>query len=265
MTSKSRKVRIIGPKGGEHAGKPGVLHDRFRINGHETNGRFAVVEHLLQSRAIAAPLRRHHHEDEHSFVLEGSVGVWLGGEERVANAGDLVFKPRGQWHTFWNAEDTPARILELISPGGFEQAFRDLDELGGELTPEAVAVIGERYSVGIEFEGTGPVVERHGLTMAWQPMAGTPPDVANDRGFRPETRKSDDTAILHHGRAATTLMERHPRDGFGHPQGEPRRYPGMGHPVQGRRFDDAVRAFVREDTPPAASSRASWAKTARTP
>jgi hypothetical protein len=84
----------------------------------------------------------------------------------VANAGDLVFKPRGQWHTFWNVGDTPARILEFISPGGFEQAFRDLDELGGELTPEAVAVIGERYSVDIDLEGTGPVVERHGLTMA---------------------------------------------------------------------------------------------------
>ena len=165
MTSGSGSVRIIGPNDGEYAGRAGVLHDRFLIDGHETDGRFAVVEHLLPPRALAAPLHRHHHEDEYSYVLEGSVGVWLGGEERVATVGHLVFKPRGQWHTFWNAGDTPARILELISPGGFEQAFRDLDELGGELTPEAVAIIGERYSVDIDFEGTGPVVERHGLVM----------------------------------------------------------------------------------------------------
>lgn len=160
------KVRVLGPEDGEHAGRPGVHHDRFLIGGHETDGRFALVEHLLAPRSLAAPLHRHRHEDEYSFVLEGAVGVSIGGEEKVARAGDLVFKPRGQWHTFWNAGDTPARILELISPGGFEQAFRDLDELGGgELTPEAVAVVGERYAVDIDFEGTMPIAERHGLAM----------------------------------------------------------------------------------------------------
>lgn len=163
--SGSSTVRVLGPLDGEYAGKPGEHHDRFLIGGGETDGRFALVEHLLAPRALAAPLHRHHHEDEYSFVLEGAVGVWLGGEERVATAGHLVFKPRGQWHTFWNAGDVPARILELISPGGFEQAFRDLDALGGELTPEAVAVVGERYSVDIDFEGTGPIAERHGLVM----------------------------------------------------------------------------------------------------
>lgn len=165
MTSGLGMIRMLGPSEGEHVGRPGVLHDRFLVNGTETEGRFAVVEHLLPPRAIAAPLHRHHHEDEYSFILEGRVGVLIDGEERVGAAGDFVFKPRGQWHTFWNAGDAPARILEIISPGGFEQAFRDLDELGGELTPEAVAVVGQRYSVDIDFEGTGPVVERHGLTM----------------------------------------------------------------------------------------------------
>lgn len=164
--SVSSRVRVLGPTDGEHAGKRGEHHDRFLIGGNETDGRFALVEHLLAPRALAAPLHRHHHEDEYSFVLEGSVGVWLGGEERIATAGHLVFKPRGQWHTFWNAGDAPARILELISPGGFEQAFRDLDELGGgELTPEAVAIVGERYAVDIDFEGTMPIAERHGLSM----------------------------------------------------------------------------------------------------
>jgi mannose-6-phosphate isomerase-like protein (cupin superfamily) len=165
MKSGSSKVRILGPQDGEYAGKPGVLHDRFLINAHETAGRFAVVEHLLPPRALAAPLHRHHNEDEYSFILDGTVGALLGGEEVVGTTGVLIFKPRGQWHTFWNAGDTPARILEIISPGGFEQAFRDLDELGGELTPEAVSVIGQRYSVDIDFEGTGPVAERHGLSM----------------------------------------------------------------------------------------------------
>ena len=66
----------------------------------------------------------HAREDEYSFVLEGRVSVRLGDDEHVAEVGDLVFKPRGQWHTFWNAEDEPARLLELISPGGLEELFR---------------------------------------------------------------------------------------------------------------------------------------------
>jgi mannose-6-phosphate isomerase-like protein (cupin superfamily) len=163
--SGSDGVRILGPQDGEFAGKRGVLHDRFLINGHQTDRRFAVVEHLLPPRTLAAPLHRHHHEDEYSFVLEGTLGAQLGDEEVTAHAGYLVFKPRGQWHTFWNAGDVPARVLEIISPGGFERAFRDLDELGGELTPESVSVVGQRYSVDIDFEGTGPIAERHGLAM----------------------------------------------------------------------------------------------------
>jgi mannose-6-phosphate isomerase-like protein (cupin superfamily) len=165
MKSEFRKARILGPQDGEYAGKPGVLHDRFLINTQETGGRFAVVEHLLPSRTLAAPVHRHSNEDEYSFILEGTVGALLGEEEVYGTTGVLIFKPRGQWHTFWNAGDTPARILEIISPGGFEQAFRDLDELGGELTPEAVSVIGQRYSVDIDFEGTDPLAERHGLSL----------------------------------------------------------------------------------------------------
>ena len=42
------------------------------------------------------------------------------------NPGDMIFKPREQWHTFWNADDAPARGLEIISPAGFENYFREL-------------------------------------------------------------------------------------------------------------------------------------------
>jgi len=165
MRSELNKARVLGLTDGEYAGQPGVLHDRFLITGQETSGRFALVEHLLPPRALAAPLHRHSNEDEYSFVLEGTVGALLGEEEVYGKAGELIFKPRGQWHTFWNAGDTPARILEIISPGGFERAFRDLDALGGNLTPEAVAAIAQRYSVDVDFEGTGPIAERHGLSM----------------------------------------------------------------------------------------------------
>jgi hypothetical protein len=41
-----------------------------------------------------------------------------------------VLKPRDQWHTFWNAGDEPARILEIHSSAGFRDFFRELVGLG---------------------------------------------------------------------------------------------------------------------------------------
>jgi gentisate 1,2-dioxygenase len=134
------------------------------ISGRDSGGGFALVEHLLPPRVLAAPLHRHTREDEYSYVLEGRVGALLGEEEVFGEAGDLIFKPREQWHTFWNAGDAPARILEIISPGGFEELFRDLDAFGDEINPETITEIASRYGVDADFEGTLPIMERHGLT-----------------------------------------------------------------------------------------------------
>src|ERR687885_733522 len=118
--------KIVGPKDGQ-SGFLGSIGVRFMIDGEETPDRgFSLVEHPMSPRALAAPLHRHSREDEYSFVLEGRMGALLGDEEVYAEPGDLVFKPRDQWHTFWNAGDEPCRILEIISPAGFEHFFEAL-------------------------------------------------------------------------------------------------------------------------------------------
>ncbi len=157
-------ARVLGPADGAIVGALHTVRDRFMIGGEETGGGFALVEHLMPPRTLAAPLHRHSREDEYSYVLEGRVGAWLGGEEVFGETGALIFKPRGQWHTFWNDGDVPARILEIISPGGFENAFRDMHALGDELNPERMAEIGARYGVEVDFDGTFPILERHGLS-----------------------------------------------------------------------------------------------------
>lgn len=133
------------------------------IGAEDADGRFSLVEHRLAPHALAAPLHLHTREDEFSFVLEGRVGAVLGGEEVVAKAGDLLFKPRGQWHTFWNPGDTPARMLEIISPAGLEQLFREIDTNPELLDPENLAEAAQRYGADIDFAGTIPIIERHGL------------------------------------------------------------------------------------------------------
>ncbi|MGZ8718415.1 MAG: cupin domain-containing protein, partial [Aeromicrobium sp.] len=83
--------------------------------------------------------------------------------EVIAEVGDLIFKPRNQWHTFWNAGDSPARVLEIISPGGLEELFRELGLMTSEPEPDTVATLAANYGCEVDFERTGPLMERHGL------------------------------------------------------------------------------------------------------
>ena len=157
-------TKVVGPRDGK-AGFLGSIGVRFMIDGSESDERFSLVEHPMSPRALAAPLHRHNREDEYTFVLEGSVGALLGDEVVVAKAGDLVYKPRGQWHTFWNGGDTPARILEIISPAGFEDFFEELDALGGvaNASPETLTDLNARYGLEMDPDSVPELVERFGL------------------------------------------------------------------------------------------------------
>ena len=162
-------VKIVGPQDGK-AGHLGGIGVRFMAWAAETGGGFSLVEHPMAPRALAAPLHRHTHEDEYSYVLEGRMGADLGGEVVYGEPGDLVFKPRGQWHTFWNAGDEPCRILEIISPGGFERYFEELVDLRARPTPEAVAEIAARYGLEFDMASVPVLCERHGLRFAVEPV-----------------------------------------------------------------------------------------------
>jgi mannose-6-phosphate isomerase-like protein (cupin superfamily) len=155
---------VIGPKDGK-AGFLGSIGVRFMIDGEDAGGDFSLVEHPLSPRALAAPLHRHTREDEYSFVLEGRMGGLLGDEVVEAGPGDLVFKPRNEWHTFWNAGDEPCRILEIIAPAGFEHFFEELVDLGGvlEADPEEVAALNDRYGLEMKPETVPGLLERFDL------------------------------------------------------------------------------------------------------
>jgi quercetin dioxygenase-like cupin family protein len=158
---------LLGPDQGE-AVRLLALGVRFMIDGERTGGAFSLVEHPLPPRALGAPVHTHHNEDEYSYVLESRVGVQLGPEVLEAGPGDLLFKPRGVAHAFWNASDEPARLLELISPAGFEHYFRELAPLLAA-TVRDEAAIGEvvaRYQLDIDFATIAALAERHNRRLA---------------------------------------------------------------------------------------------------
>jgi len=165
------KAKVVGPREG-HAGFLGTIGVRFMIDGLEAGQRFSLVEHPMSPKALAAPLHKHTREDEYSFVLEGQVGALLGDEVIVGKPGDLIFKPRNQWHTFWNAGDQPARILEIISPAGFEEFFRELIKLGGvtQVQPPTLAGLCERFALEMKPETVPGLLERFGLRFLGEPV-----------------------------------------------------------------------------------------------
>ena len=165
MNTTTTGPRIVGPTDGRLA-ELGSIAARMMIWTEDVpDGSFSLVEHPMPPRRLAAPIHKHSREDEYSYVLEGRMGALLGDDVVYAEAGDTVFKPRDQWHTFWNAGDTPCRILEIIAPGGFEHFF---DELGsaiesGTAGPEKLGELGEKYAIEFQPESVARLCEEHGL------------------------------------------------------------------------------------------------------
>lgn len=139
----------------------------FKISGEDTGGTIAIVEHPMPPKALGAPLHRHTCEDELSYVLEGEVGVQLGDDVFVAGAGSYVFKPRDEWHTFWNPGDVPARLLEIISPAGFEKYFEAIGEVFAADVPDMSRLmeIASRHGLDVDQASIPTLVERHGLRL----------------------------------------------------------------------------------------------------
>ena len=142
---------------------------RFLVDGEQTGGRFALVEHPLRPRALGAPLHTHENEDEISYVVEGEVGVQVGERVQVAGPGAVIVKPRGIPHAFWNAGEAPARLLELITPAGFERYFEAAAALfadGGPPDPARAAALFAQYRLQMDLGSIPALIHEHGLAGA---------------------------------------------------------------------------------------------------
>ena len=163
--TKAPDLTIVPPGGGAE-GFLGTIGVVFKLWGEDTGGSVSIVEHPFPVGSLVPP-HLHTLEDEYSIVTEGEIGFRSGDREVVLGAGGYITKPRGELHTMWNAGSTPARMIEVISPAGFEKFFRDLADLTIEGAPpfEAVAALAEVY--GLQF-GEPPwlpdLIARYDLT-----------------------------------------------------------------------------------------------------
>jgi quercetin dioxygenase-like cupin family protein len=177
--SKRIEVTVVPPAEGEtvHLFGFGAV---FKLYSQSNGGEVAIVEHSFEVGVITAP-HRHTREDEHSLVLEGEIGFRSDDSEVVLGPGGYITKPRGQMHAMWNAGSRPGRIVEVITPGGFESYFRELGEL---LVAHASDSTAEGKRPLHELPEFDALAVKYGLTY------GTPDwldDVVHRYGLKPPT------------------------------------------------------------------------------
>jgi quercetin dioxygenase-like cupin family protein len=166
MTGRQAPPLTVVQPGAGTQGDLGSIGVVFKIWGHDTGGAMSIVEHPFPVGALVPP-HLHTREDEYSIVTEGQIGFRSGEREVVLGPGGYVTKPRGELHAMWNAGPSPARMIEVISPAGFEHFFR---ELAGMLTagppqPSALMALADRY--GLQFgqpDWLPDLIARYGLT-----------------------------------------------------------------------------------------------------
>jgi quercetin dioxygenase-like cupin family protein len=156
---------LVQPTDGEVVmeGPLGVI---TKVPGTATNSVIAIVEHPVAPRILVPP-HVHQDHDEWSYILQGRIGARIGDDEFIAEAGSYILKPRRIPHVFWNPDDGPARILEIITPSGLEEMFAKFGALGarGELTPATMAETAAGYGSTMFMDWVPDLIARYGLTM----------------------------------------------------------------------------------------------------
>jgi mannose-6-phosphate isomerase-like protein (cupin superfamily) len=148
----------------------GPLGAILMLGGDRTSRQLSLLEHPLAPRALGSPVHTHRDEDEYSVVLEGVVGAQIGEQVIEARAGAVLVKPRGVAHAFWNPSDQPARLLEIISPAGFEQYFAGLaDIFAGPGAPDAgrLAALADCYGLDVDLTSIPRLAATYGLEVAF--------------------------------------------------------------------------------------------------
>lgn len=165
-TQGATQVKVVQPGGGPVGDLADGVGVQFKIDGADTGGALSVVEHPFEVGALVPP-HVHTQEDEISIVLEGEIGFRSEDQEVVLGPGGYIVKPRNQVHAMWNAGNVPARMIEIISPAGFEEFFRRFDALNaaGPITMDEVGELAGEYGLPFaEPEWLGGVIARYDLT-----------------------------------------------------------------------------------------------------
>lgn len=120
----------------------------FKVTSEQSAGQLCLIEHAA-SRGKCTPLHLHPNHDELAYILEGELLIHVDGVEHTADAGALVWIPRGVPHAFIITSEI-ARSLWMVTPSEEMEAFyrQAGDEAKTPTLPPAEIDIARLRSVG---------------------------------------------------------------------------------------------------------------------
>jgi mannose-6-phosphate isomerase-like protein (cupin superfamily) len=147
-----------------------------KVRSEYTNGQLCCQEMYLKPKQAGPPPHLHKGLDEIMRVIEGRVHVLVGDTVTELHAGDWHVRPHGMVHTFWNASDEPALVIDLYPNQDFLSFFEDFQRMLKQLGEKGLTLESEEgqklnnallEKFGIEMfpEQFPPILEKYGLTM----------------------------------------------------------------------------------------------------
>ena len=133
---------------GKHIRIFGGVEFLVKVSSEESGGAFTLLDNINPAGTFLPP-HVHAREDETFYVLEGEMEFHVEGQILRGGPGTTVFLPRAVPHAFKVVSSTPARVLVLTSPGGFERCMEELSTLADPSDMSTVFQVCARY--GIEF------------------------------------------------------------------------------------------------------------------
>ena len=140
----------------------------YGLKAADSDGQLSILQVTIPPKTLIKP-HMHRREDEFTLILAGTVGARLGDSTtEEISAGSWLAKPRGIPHAMWNVTDEPARVLEVVLPGGLEGYFEAiapvLESHGPEWTEQYYA-LAEAHGLEILDDWSNELKAKYGITL----------------------------------------------------------------------------------------------------
>ena len=159
--------KVIRPDEARSIGLKDVVF-KYGVGADETDGRLSMLEVTIPPMTLIKP-HTHTREDEFSLVLAGPIGL-RSGDDTVDEVptGSWLVKPRSVPHAMWNVTNEPARVLEVVMPGGLERYFEEIAPVLREHGPDWTKrynALAEEYGLTILDDWTDELKVKYGITL----------------------------------------------------------------------------------------------------
>lgn len=134
----------------------------IKVSSADTDRKFTVV-HCFTPPKSGPPLHRHLKDGEWFYIESGRFLFVHDGERSEHGPGETLYVAPGVAHQYQNIGDTPGVLIVVVSPGGLDEFFIELDALlkdpatfvGGSPDMAALAALHAKY----EMEFLGPPLD----------------------------------------------------------------------------------------------------------